>query len=506
MTMTDRSHLLALALFTIICLALAIGVGRSRARAPLPIDRDEAAPSRLAPEYVYWFFDGENQGDELGYAVSTAGDVNNDGYDDVIVGAPRAVISATGKVTKTGVAYIFYGSSVGLGDEPAWKVGMVDRGDEFGFSVAAAGDLNGDGWDDVAVGAPEYGKYPLPQRGRVYVFYGADAGPSLTPDWTFEIAQAEAKLGISVAGAGDVNGDKYDDLIVGAQLYDGGESNEGAAFVFYGSASGLITTTYWMAESDQASALFGGSVSTAGDVNGDGYDDVIVGAAQFDLSETNEGAAFVYHGSEAGLPVAPAWVVAGGQAEAEFGAAVSTAGDVNGDTYDDVIVGAPIYDADWADGGSAVVFYGSKLGLSADANWRDTGPHAASGFGRAVAAAGDVNADGYDDVIVGVPFYQHDEPKEGGGFVYLGSGTGLSRTPGWVVEGNKADAWLGRAVATAGKVNGDDYADILAGAPNFRRDRFYQGRAFAYYGSSHLGTQFSVFLPCVLKDLAGGIR
>jgi hypothetical protein len=512
MTMTNRLHFLALALFAAVCLASAIGAGHTRAGSPLSPDRDEAASSRLAPGYLYWFFDGENQGDELGHAVSTAGDVNGDGYDDVIVGAPKAVISATGKITKTGVAYIFYGSPVGLGDEPAWKVGEVEKGDEFGFSVAAAGDLNGDGWDDVVVGAPGYGNgdNPPPERGRVYVFYGhPDTGPSLTPDWTFEIAQRDARLGVAVASAGNVNGDAFDDLIVGAQGYDGDQSNEGAAFVFYGSAAGPITTTYWMTESHQVGALFGMSVSSAGDVNGDTYDDVIVGAPQFDRTETNEGAAFVYYGSAAGLSIAPAWTAAGGQAAAEFGAAVSTAGYVNDDVYADILVGAPEYDADQADQadeGAAFVFYGSDKGLSAAANWERTGPQAVSRFGAAVAAAGDVNGDDFDDVIVGVPNYKHDEPAEGGAFVYLGADTGLGETPGWVVEGNKADAYLGSAVATAGDVNDDGYADILVGAPNFRRDKVYHGRAFAYQGSSDLAPQFSTFLPCVLKDLPEGSR
>jgi hypothetical protein len=123
-----------------------------------------------------------------------------------------------------------------------------------------------------------------------------------------------------------------------------------------------------------------------------------------------------------------------------------------------------------------------------------------------VAAAGDVNGDDFDDVIVGVPNYKHDEPAEGGAFVYLGADTGLGETPGWVVEGNKADAYLGSAVATAGDVNDDGYADILVGAPNFRKDKVYHGRAFAYHGSSDLAPQFSTFLPCVLKDLPEGSR
>ncbi len=120
---------------------------------------------------------------------------------------------------------------------------------------------------------------------------------STTPNWTAESNQANAEFGYSVASAGDVNGDGFSDVIVGAPLFDNGETDEGRAFVYHGSASGLSTTPNWTAESNQALAWFGSSVASAGDVNGDGFSDVIVGAYLFDNGETNEGRAFVYYGN-----------------------------------------------------------------------------------------------------------------------------------------------------------------------------------------------------------------
>jgi len=126
-----------------------------------------------------------------------------------------------------------------------------------------------------------------------------------TPNWTAESDQAFAYFGGSVGTAGDVNGDGYADVIVGAVYYDNGQTDEGRAFVYHGSASGLSMTPNWTAESDQAGASFGGSVGTAGDVNGDGYADVIVGANGYDNDQTEEGRAFVYHGSAGSLGLPP---------------------------------------------------------------------------------------------------------------------------------------------------------------------------------------------------------
>ncbi len=153
---------------------------------------------------------------------------------------------------------------------------------------------------------------PEPSRLRLAVedegaLYPLVIDPLLTAaaDAQLESNQAGAELGYSVAGAGDVNGDGWDDVIVGANLYDAGETNEGAAFVFLGSASGVADgdpgSAHAQLESDQANARLGQSVAGAGDVNGDGWDDVIVGAFFYDAGETSEGAAFVFLGSASGI-------------------------------------------------------------------------------------------------------------------------------------------------------------------------------------------------------------
>jgi hypothetical protein len=223
--------------------------------------------------------------------------------------------------------------------------------------VGTAGDVNGDGYADVIVGANHYDKGQN-DEGAAFVYHGSAAGLNTTPDWTAESNQADALFGYSVGTAGDVNGDGYVDEIVGAWLYRNGQIDEGAAFVYHGSAAGLNTTSDWTAESDQVSAFFGISVGTAGDVNGDGYADAIVGATFYDNGQIDEGAAFVYHGSAAGLSSTPSRRAESNQASASFGNSVGTAGDVNGDSYAEVIVGAPRHDRGQTDEGVVFVWRG----------------------------------------------------------------------------------------------------------------------------------------------------
>jgi hypothetical protein len=162
-----------------------------------------------------------------------------------------------------------------------------------------------------------------------------------------------------VGTAGDVNGDGYADVIVGAGRYDNGETDEGRTYVYHGSTIGLNTTAAWTAEGDQVEAYFGYSVGTAGDVNGDGYADVIVGAGRYDNGQTDEGRTYVYHGSTTGLNTTAAWTAEGDQVGANFGYPVRTAGDVNGDGYADVIIGAYYYDNGEVDEGAAFLYYGN---------------------------------------------------------------------------------------------------------------------------------------------------
>ncbi|HEY5657225.1 MAG TPA: integrin alpha, partial [Myxococcota bacterium] len=444
-------------------------------------------------------------GAALGIAATGAGDVNADGYADVIVGASGYDAGQTDE----GAAFVFLGSATGVvGSDPGTGHAQLQSNQAsawFGTSVSSAGDVNGDGYADVIVGAYGYDAGQT-EEGAAFVFLGgpdgiADGNPG-TAHAQIESNQSFAVLGTSVSGAGDVNGDGYADIIVGAHQYDAGlnpeDSNEGAAFVFLGSAAGIVgsnpATAHAQIEANQASAWLGIAVSGAGDVNGDGYADVVVGAERFDSTEVDEGAAFVFLGSAAGIvgsnPATAHAQIESNKADARLGNDVSDAGDVNGDGYADIVVGAYLYDAGVTNEGAAFVFLGSAAGIVG------SGPDTAHAqlesnqdsalLGSAVASVGDVNGDGYADVIAGAPYYEAGQPFEGAAFVYLGSASGIAdgdpTTAHAQIEPDQSGAELGVSVASAGDVNGDGFEDIIVGAHRYDAGEVDEGAAFVFLG------------------------
>jgi hypothetical protein len=292
--------------------------------------------------------------------------------------------------------------------------------------VAGAGDVNGDGFADVIVGAPAYDGGG-PDAGRVYVYHGSPAGLSVSPVWAIEGGQAGCSFGAAVGSAGDVNGDGFSDVIIGAPLYDAGGADAGRAVVYLGSATGLTASPAWIAQGEQVAEWFGGSVGTAGDVNGDGFSDVIVGAERYDGSQTDSGRGLVYYGSSEGLALSPARIVDVDRAGARLGSSVGTAGDVNADGLSDFVLGAPFYDGGEGEEGAAFLHYGAE-GLPALAFWMTEGDQVAAHYGAAVSAAGDVDGDGFGDVIVGASLFDGGAVDEARAFVFHGNGgSGLPR-------------------------------------------------------------------------------
>ncbi|MBL8008670.1 MAG: FG-GAP repeat protein, partial [Ignavibacteria bacterium] len=423
---------------------------------------------------------GTQLNEYYGNSISTAGDVNADGYSDIIVGSP----GFDNGQTDEGKCFAYLGSASGLVTTPNWTKESNEAGGLFGVSVSTAGDINGDGYADIILGGNKLDDGVQTDEGRVFLYLGKNSGVHSGSTIIYESNQPGSEFGYSVALAGDVNGDGFSDIVVGAYRYSNGQSYEGRAFLYLGSAHPMSTTQNVLLEKNQASSLFGCSVSTAGDVNGDGYADVIIGASDFDNGQTDEGAAFVYHGSASGLSVISNWTAESNQAAANFGNAVSTAGDVNGDGYSDVIVGAYHFSNQQSNEGRVFIYHGSASGLSASPNLTIESNQTDAYFGESVSTAGDVNGDGYSDVLVGSPNFDNGQTNEGGAFLYSGSSSGLSGTASWTTESNQVLANYGASVSSAGDVNGDGYSDVIIGAPLYDQSFTDAGRAYLYRGSS----------------------
>ncbi len=360
-------------------------------------------------------------------------DIDGDGHEDVVIGAPKTDNEGEDR----GSAFVYYGAASSFTADSPLELDDPDGEDNalFGYSVESAGDVNGDGYDDVVIGAP-YTDNDGTDWGSTFVYYGSASGLTAISPVELDDPDDEdsASFGYSVAGAGDVNGDGYEDVVIGAPWTDNDGLWRGSVFVYYGSAAGLITASPVELDDpdDQDNAFFGWSVSPAGDVNGDGYDDIVIGAYGTGNEGTYRGSAFVYYGSAAGLITASPVELDDPDDEdsAYFGWSVASAGDVNGDGYDDIVIGAPKTDNGGLDWGSAFVYYGSASGLTtaSQVELDDPDNESYAYFGWSVASAGDVNGDGYDDMVSGAPGTDNDGISTGSAFVYYGTTSGLTTT------------------------------------------------------------------------------
>ncbi|MEL6614949.1 MAG: FG-GAP-like repeat-containing protein, partial [Bacteroidota bacterium] len=416
--------------------------------------------------------------DRFGGATAGAGDVNGDGYDDLIVGASGAGPSDLGQ------AYIYFG---GPGSDAVPDVTMTGQAltlsdnESFGASVAGAGDLNGDGYADWIVGDPGYdrvvlGPGNLVDTGAAFVYFGGPL-PDGAPDLVVVGASAGDALGADVAGVGDVNADGWPDLLVGAIGANGGATDSGQAYVYFGGPDMDATIDLTLTGVDTGNE-FGAAVSGAGDVNADGVADLLVGARRAGVANT--GAVSLFLGG-ASPDAVPDLVLSGGSGGAFFGTSVSGAGDVNGDGFDDFVVGAPEIVAN-----EVYVFFGGLV-LDATADLTFGGQDTFDDFGASVAGAGDLNGDGYADILVGAPVNGAAGPNAGRAYVFFG-GPSADALPDIVLSPEADSGFFGGSVAGAGDLDGDGLPDVAVGAAFFNTANGSDTGAVFVYSNANTGT------------------
>jgi PKD repeat protein len=469
---------------------------------------------------------GANEMDWLG-EVTASGDVNGDGYEDLIVGASTADFD--GLDDDRGAVYVILGRS---NLSPTWQVGAAPinlafygagSDDWLGHSVSS-GDVNGDGLSDIIMAADGYGSSSTAGNGAVYVFLGRTGlttatqqiihleTPGATPPSLIVYGYGDQRLGRSVS-AGDVNSDGYDDLIVGAyQSSPAGRTSAGAAYIIVG-GSHLTTTgtiTVDLATEGAAVTILGsesgdylGRSVSSGDVNGDGYADLILGTQYADSPTTNNvGAAYVITGLASIASTNPitydlSTITDTARVAAYYGVAVNdetgfyvASGNVNGDAYDDVIIAAYRADAYWpnSETGKVYVVYGqatlsTTVYLSTEADITIYGAEDDERLGRSIAS-GDINNDAtYDEIIIGASWADRNGVQDTGRVYVIDGGPSLSATinlsettaadvriqgddgnpPGYLYNDRLYGDEAGRSVSV-GDVNGDGAHDVIIGA------------------------------------------
>jgi len=473
---------------------------------------------------------GELAGDLSGFSVANAGDVNGDGFDDIIIGSPGADPNAV----PVGAAYVVFGKASGftavleltsLVGTNGFRIVGESGGDNTGVSVSSAGDINGDGFADLIVGASDAdpnGAY----SGASYVVFGKASG--FTADVSlfaldgtdgFQISGEAAGdfSGRSVHSAGDVNGDGFDDLLVGAFLASPNGAYSGQAYVVFGKASGFTATLELSAlngtngfqiNGEAAGDRAGLGLSSAGDVNGDGFDDIIVGAEFAAPNGAYSGASYVVFGKGtafgatlelSALNGTTGFQINGVAGGDSSGLSVSAAGDINGDGYGDLIVGASEADPNGEGSGAAYVVFGK--GTSFGANFELSSLNGTNGFrisgeaaydyaGIRVSSAGDVNGDGFDDLLIGARSADPNGSLSGASYVVFGKASGfaanidlssLNGTNGFKITGEAAGDYSG-TVSSAGDVNGDGFADLLIGAQHAAPNGVDSGASYVLFG------------------------
>jgi hypothetical protein len=390
----------------------------------------------------------EESGGHFGYSVSDAGDVDNDGYKDIIIGAKGEMpYNQT-----SGMAYVFSGADerIILSLDSPWTE-WYPSPHWFGYSVSGVGDVNNDGFDDVIIGARmESGEGPIEHSGRAYVFSGARGG--LLYSLVSPNEEQYGHFGYSVSGAGDVNGDGYADFMVGAPL----ENNEniignGYAYVFSG-LDGSLLYSLSVPGQDPVEG-FGVTLAAIGDINGDGCDDIAVDTGS-SITPIGQLKAYVFSGYDGSTM----YTLEHPESTGHYwnGSNISTLNDIDNDGVNEIVLGA-IGSSDIG-GGRVLVFSGATGSLIKTI----FPPTVVVSFGYSVSGTGDIDGDGYSDIAVGSPYVDLGVSMVNAGRIYLYNGQDGALINALVSPNPEEGGLFGHAVS--GAIDMDGNPAVLVGA------------------------------------------
>jgi hypothetical protein len=429
----------------------------------------------------------------VGAGVAAGGDLDDDGQDDVIVMGDDT--------NDQGDVWVWFSDITGDNSSSTADVHIEgdDAYDNFGrtYGNASSGrDLNGDGVDDLVVGA--YGDdLRASAAGTTFVFYGPLAagsyGPQADADYLWVGASANDFAGNAVALVADMSGDRYDELLIGAYGQDSGGSVAGAVYLNFGPFSGYSSSGVSLSGSDvilvgeDAADYFGWSVADVGDWDGDGLADVAIGAYSDDDGGSEAGAAYVFTGLTSGTVDASAadFKVRGEAAGDRAGWDLATGGDTNGDGYDDLVLGAYRNDDGGSDAGAVYIVTGNRSGTASASSFVQLrGVTAGDSAGYSVAGGGDVDGDGVPELLVGA--WKNDDADSDAGAAYLCygpfSGSAALSACDAALLGDDAYDYAGQSVAFTGDTDADGLTDVLIGAYGANAGSTSAGMAALFLG------------------------